>query len=68
LQRALLRTSFFRYILDVNGLAAARDYRSIILLSRSSLHSCLIAGRADIAMLPEPFVTRALMQNEELES
>ena len=27
----------------------------------------LIAGRADIAILPEPFVTRALMQNGELE-
>ncbi len=56
-----------RYILEVSGLEAEKDYKIDYSFEQIELTQLLIAGRADIAMLPEPFVTRALMQNEDLE-
>jgi NitT/TauT family transport system substrate-binding protein len=54
-----------RYVLDINGLKEG-DYGIDYSLEQIELTQMLIAGRVDLAMLPEPFVTKALMQNSDL--
>jgi len=52
------------YLLEKNGLTSdtAVEYKA----EHTELASMLAAGQADIALLPQPFVTSVLMQNEKV--
>ena len=52
------------YILSENGLSVGEDVTVEYVSETAELASRLAAGTADIAVMPEPFVTSVLMQNE----
>ena len=51
------------YILRQNGLEPGKDVTVEYKGEHAELASLVIAGKADIAVLPEPFVTQVLMKN-----
>lgn len=51
------------YILRQNGLTPGKDVTVEYKGEHAELASLVIAGKADIAVLPEPFVTQVLMKN-----
>lgn len=52
----------FRYIINQNNLNVTTDFMS----EHSELAAKLIAGTADLAMLPEPFVTQVTSKNPDV--
>lgn len=54
------------YILAQNGLTVGTDVTVEYLAEHTELSSMLATGKADIALLPEPFVSTTLMQNDKL--
>lgn len=56
----------FRRILAANGLEAGTDITLEFSLPTPEIAQGLIAGRIDIAVLPEPFASMALRGNKEL--
>lgn len=52
------------YILRKNGLEPGKDVQVEYKSEHAELASLAIAGKADIAVLPEPFVTQVLMKNK----
>lgn len=53
------------YILSRNGLTPGKDVKVVYKAEHAELASLAIAGRADIAVLPEPFVTQVLLKNKK---
>lgn len=54
------------YILGENGLAAGTDVTVEYKSEHSELASLLAAGQADLAVLPQPFVTSVLAKNPDV--
>ncbi len=54
------------YILEQNGLTVGTDVFVEYKSEHAELASLLAAGQADIAVLPQPFVTSVLAQNEQV--
>jgi NitT/TauT family transport system substrate-binding protein len=54
------------YLLKQGGLVSQTDVTIDYSLPHQELATALIAGKVNLAMLPEPFVTMALMQNKDL--
>lgn len=54
------------YILAQNGLTVGTDVFVEYKTEHSELAALLVAGQAEIALLPEPFVTTVLLQNEKV--
>ncbi|WP_312642849.1 ABC transporter substrate-binding protein [Hydrogenoanaerobacterium sp.] len=54
------------YVLEQNGLKVGTDVTVEYRTEHTELASMLAAGQADIALLPQPFVTSVLMQNEKV--
>ena len=54
------------YILEQNGLTVGTDVFVEYKSEHAELASLLAAGQADIAVLPQPFVTSVLTQNENV--
>ena len=52
------------YILEMNGLTAGEDVYINYAAEHTEAASQALAGKADIVMLPEPFVTSVRMQND----
>lgn len=52
------------YILQENGLKVGEDVELQFLSESSEVAAQIAAGNADLVMLPQPFVTTVLMQNE----
>ncbi|MCC5911193.1 MAG: ABC transporter substrate-binding protein [Clostridiaceae bacterium] len=55
-----------QYILEQNGLTPDQDVRLDYKLQHTELAAAMVAGDVDIALLPQPHVTTALMRNENL--
>lgn len=56
----------FQYILQENQLEADKDVMLDFKLQHAELAAALAAGDVDIALLPQPHVTTAMMRNENL--
>ncbi|MGF7184309.1 NitT/TauT family transport system substrate-binding protein [Desulfitispora alkaliphila] len=56
----------FRYLLQNNGLIPDEDVILDFNLQHSDLAAATAAGDVDIALLPQPHVTTALMRNDDL--
>jgi len=56
----------FRYILEGNNLVADQDVMLEYKLQHTELAAALAAGDVNIALLPQPHVTSAMMQNPNL--
>ena len=56
----------FNYILSANGLEAGKDVTVEYKSEHSEIAALMAAGEADIAVLPQPFVTQATSQNPDL--
>ena len=56
----------FQYILEKNGLKADEDVTLDFTLQHADLAAAVSAGDIDIALLPQPHVTTALMKNEDV--
>lgn len=56
----------FNYILSANGLEAGKDVIVEYKSEHSEIAALMAAGEADIAVLPQPFVTQATSQNPDL--
>ncbi|SNS58574.1 NitT/TauT family transport system substrate-binding protein [Anaerovirgula multivorans] len=56
----------FQYILQENQLEADKDVMLDFKLQHAELAAFLAAGDVDIALLPQPHVTTAMMKNENL--
>jgi NitT/TauT family transport system substrate-binding protein len=56
----------FQYIIKENGLIPDKDVILDFKLQHADLTAALTAGDIKIALLPQPFVTTALMKNEDL--
>ncbi len=54
------------YLLEQNGLQAGTDVQVEYKTEHSELATLLASGQADIALLPQPFVTSVLNQNEQV--
>ena len=54
------------YILEANGLTVGTDVQVEYRSEHAELAQLLAAGEAEIALLPQPFVTSAMAQNENL--
>lgn len=54
------------YILAQNGLTVGTDVLVEYKTEHSELATLLVAGQAEIALLPEPFVTTVLLQNDKV--
>ena len=52
------------YVLTQNGLTPGEDVQVEYKTEHSELAALLAAGQADLALLPQPFVTSVLTQNE----
>ena len=52
------------YVLSQNGLTPGKDVQVEYKTEHSELAALLAAGQADLALLPQPFVTSVLAQNE----
>lgn len=56
----------FKYLLKQNGIDPEKDVTFDYSFQQAELAQALIAGQVTIAVLPEPFVTSALMKNPDL--
>lgn len=56
----------FDYILEKNGLTVGTDVTVEYKSEHSELAALLAAGQADLAVLPQPFVTSVLTQNPDV--
>ena len=56
----------FNYILEKNGLTAGTDVTVEYRSEHSELAALMASGEAEIAVLPQPFVTSVLMQNDKV--
>lgn len=56
----------FNYILEQNGLKVGEDVQVEYKSEHSELAALMAAGEAQIAVLPQPFVTSVLTQNENV--
>lgn len=56
----------FNYILSANGLEAGKDVTVEYKTEHAEIATLMAAGQADIAVLPQPFVTQATSQNPDL--
>ena len=56
----------FRYILAQNNLTVDQDVMLDFKLQHAELAAALVAGDVEVALLPQPHVTTALMRNEDL--
>ena len=54
------------YILQANGIDPETDVNIVYLTEHSELATMMAAGEADIALLPEPFVTTVLNKSEDV--
>lgn len=54
------------YLLKQNGLQAGKDVKVQYLSEHAAVASALIAGKATVAVLPEPFVTQATVKNKNV--
>ncbi|MEE1279807.1 MAG: MqnA/MqnD/SBP family protein [Oscillospiraceae bacterium] len=54
------------YILEKNGLKVGEDVKIEYKSEHSELATAVIAGEVKIAMLPQPFVTNVMMQNDKV--
>lgn len=54
------------YVLTQNGLTPGQDVQVEYKTEHAELAALLALGQADLALLPQPFVTSALAQNENL--
>lgn len=54
----------FRYILEKNGLVPDQDVILDYKLEHADLAAAVVSGDANIALLPQPFVTTTLLKNE----
>ncbi|RPF47458.1 NitT/TauT family transport system substrate-binding protein [Hydrogenoanaerobacterium saccharovorans] len=54
------------YVLEKNGLKVGTDVTVEYKTEHTELANMLAAGQAEIALLPQPFVTSVLMQNEKV--
>ena len=54
------------YVLTQNGLTPGQDVQVEYKTEHAELAALLASGQADLALLPQPFVTSALAQNENL--
>ncbi len=54
------------YLLEQNGLQVGTDVQVEYKTEHSELATLLASGQADIALLPQPFVTSVLNQNEQV--
>ncbi|MCT4619462.1 MAG: ABC transporter substrate-binding protein [Marinisporobacter sp.] len=54
----------FKYLLEKNGLDPEKNVMLDYTLSHAELAQAVAAGKIDIAVLPEPFVTMVSMKNE----
>lgn len=57
----------FRYLAESNGLDIAKDITTDYSFDQIELTQLMIAGNADLGILPEPFVTNSLKSNKDLE-
>ncbi len=57
----------FRYLADKNGIDTERDLVCDYSFDQVELSQLLIAGKQDIGILPEPFVTGSIKANNNLE-
>ncbi len=57
----------FRYLAENNGLDISKDISTDYSFDQVELAQMMIAGKADVGILPEPFVTNSLKSNENLE-
>ncbi|TCO78655.1 ABC transporter substrate-binding protein [Marinisporobacter balticus] len=55
----------FRYLLEKNGLDPEKDVTLDYTFNHVELAQAMIAGKVNIAVLPEPFVTMVSMKNKE---
>lgn len=56
----------FRHLLTENGIDPEQDVTLDFSLQHADLATMLTAGKIDIAVLPQPFVTTAMMANENI--
>ncbi|MBQ7915663.1 MAG: ABC transporter substrate-binding protein [Firmicutes bacterium] len=56
----------FNYILEQNGLTVGEDVMVEYKSEHSELAALMASGEAEIAVLPQPFVTSVLMQNQNV--
>lgn len=56
----------FNYILEQNGLKVGEDVQVEYKSEHSELAALMAAGEAQVAVLPQPFVTSVLTQNENV--
>ena len=56
----------FNYILSANGLEAGKDVTVEYKTEHAEIATLMASGQADIAVLPQPFVTQATSQNPDL--
>ena len=56
----------FRYILEKNGLVPDKDVILDYKLEHADLAAAVVSGDADIALLPQPHATTALIKNENV--
>ena len=54
------------YVLEKNDLKVGQDVQVEYKTEHTELATLLAAGQADIALLPQPFVTTAMAQNDQL--
>ncbi|MDX1358046.1 MAG: ABC transporter substrate-binding protein [Clostridia bacterium] len=59
--------SVLNYLLDKNGLTPGTDIDVEYRTDHSEVATLMITGEADIALLPQPFVTTVTMKNQDLE-
>lgn len=55
----------FRYLLEKNGLDIEKDVTLDYTFNHVELAQAMVAGKVDIAVLPEPFVTMVSMKNKQ---
>jgi NitT/TauT family transport system substrate-binding protein len=56
----------FRYLLEMNNISPTADVILDYTVEQIELSQLMISGKADIAILPEPFVTMVLTKNENV--
>lgn len=56
----------FNYIVQQNGLDPVQDMQVEYLSEHAEVAALLASGQADTAVLPQPFVTSVLMQNDQV--
>lgn len=56
----------FQYLLRENGLEIGKDVEVDFKIQHADVTAMLAAGDVSVALLPQPFVTTALMKNENL--